>query len=450
MRVGVQAAGLGAFVYLAVGARRGWPSPVPYDAFLRLDPLAWLLGSAASRGPAPWGWIALALVLVAAVFGRVFCGWVCPLGTVIDGVGRLRGRWAGVRVPRKVSRARFWVFGALLGGAAAGANFGGWLDPLAMSFRALHLGRGVWQGSFVAAISLALVAAAVGLALLAPRLWCRAVCPLGAALSLPAWLAPYRRRTGGSCTECGACLGACPMGNTPADSSPTRCIGCRRCEASCGQQATALGFARGPVHERRGAEGTRRTDLSRRELLASMIAGAGAGLLVRRRASSGPLRPPGALTEPEFVGRCIGCGTCLAMCPTGGLLPLVRADRLDGVFTPHLVPRVGVCLPDCTACGKACPTGAIAGIHPADKPRVPIGLAAIDRSLCLPWARDDRCLICADACPRQYSAIELRPTGTGIPRPYVVSSRCTGCGVCEHDCPETAVRVAAISEIRDR
>ena len=105
-------------------------------------------------------------------------------------------------------------------------------------------------------------------------------------------------------------------------------------------------------------------------------------------------------------------------------------------------------MPDCTACGGACPTGAIARIDPADKQRIPIGLAVIDRSLCLPWARDDRCLICADTCPRQYSAIDLLPTDTGIPRPYVVGRRCTGCGICERDCPEAAIRVEAIGGIR--
>ena len=205
LRIAVQAGSLGAFVYLVLAARRGWPSPLPYDALLRLDPLAWLLGSAASRGVASWGWVALALVLVTAVFGRVFCGWVCPLGTAMDGAGRLRGRWVGIGLPRKVLRVRWWLLAALLAGAATGANFGGWLDPLAMSSRALHLVHGASQVSAGAIICWALVAAAVGMALVAPRLWCRAICPLGAALSLPARLARYRRRTGDSCTECGAC-----------------------------------------------------------------------------------------------------------------------------------------------------------------------------------------------------------------------------------------------------
>jgi NAD-dependent dihydropyrimidine dehydrogenase PreA subunit len=131
-------------------------------------------------------------------------------------------------------------------------------------------------------------------------------------------------------------------------------------------------------------------------------------------------------------------------------LPLVTADRLDAAFTPRLVPEVGPCSPGCTACGEACPTGAIAVIRAQDKAAIQIGVAEIDRSRCLPWARGERCVICLEACPPQYDAIELRPTPTGPFHPYVKQSLCTGCGICEHICPlegEPAIRVVAVSEI---
>jgi len=444
LRAGIQAACLGLFIYLALAARFGWPSPVPYDGFLRLDPLAWLLSSVAARALAPYGWMALGVVVVTALFGRVFCGWVCPLGTTIDWVGRLRGRRPGMALPRPVFKAKFWIFVALLGGAAAGANFGGWLGPLAMSSRALHVARGAPQEPLGPAIGWALVAAAAGLALLAPRLWCRSLCPLGAALSLLAHMAPYRRRTTQSCTRCGACSAVCPMGIAPRGGSPADCLGCRRCEAACADGAIEFGFARPSTRARQRCEGRWRTALFRRDVLGSVAIGAVAGWLVRPRSGRGTLRPPGAVTDEGLTARCVGCGTCLAVCPTGGLLPLVQAGRLDAVFTPHLVPRVGACLPGCTACGDACPTGAIARITAQDKPAIQIGLAAIDRSRCLPWARGERCLICLDICPREYKAIELRPARPGPPRPFVRDGRCTGCGLCEHDCPEGAIRVRPV------
>jgi NAD-dependent dihydropyrimidine dehydrogenase PreA subunit len=123
---------------------------------------------------------------------------------------------------------------------------------------------------------------------------------------------------------------------------------------------------------------------------------------------------------------------------------LVSTHRLDAIFTPELVPEVGICLPGCTACADACPTGAIAKISTEDKPTIQVGLAVIDRSRCLPWAGGERCVICVDACPPEYNAIELRRTEAGEFRPFVNERLCPGCGICEQKCPvegEPAIRV---------
>ncbi|MBM3891364.1 MAG: 4Fe-4S dicluster domain-containing protein [Verrucomicrobia bacterium] len=109
-----------------------------------------------------------------------------------------------------------------------------------------------------------------------------------------------------------------------------------------------------------------------------------------------------------------------------------------------LAPRVGPCLPHCTACGEACPSGAIAKLSAGQKLVVRIGVAVLDEGRCLPWAFQQRCVICLDACPAEFRAIELRPIAPREFRPYVVESACTGCGICEHRCPvpgEAAIRV---------
>lgn len=36
-----------------------------------------------------WLWIALAAIVLSLVFGRFFCGWMCPIGTVEEYLGRL-------------------------------------------------------------------------------------------------------------------------------------------------------------------------------------------------------------------------------------------------------------------------------------------------------------------------------------------------------------------------
>ena len=70
LRAGVQAVCLGVFVYLALAAQLKWHSPLPHDLFLRFDPLVWLIVSTAGREVAVSGWLALALVVVTALFGR--------------------------------------------------------------------------------------------------------------------------------------------------------------------------------------------------------------------------------------------------------------------------------------------------------------------------------------------------------------------------------------------
>ena len=181
--------------------------------------------------------------------------------------------------------------------------------------------------------------------------------------------------------------------------------------------------------------------------LGSLAIGGALGPTLRARSSQKLLRPPGAQNERQFSGQCVGCGTCQAVCPTGGLVPLLSAARLDAVFSPVFRPRLGPCLPDCTACGDACPSGAIPRFATEAKAAIHMGVAVIDRARCLPWDCEQRCVICFEACPPAYNAIELQPTPAGPFRPQVKESLCTGCGICEHKCPlrgEPAIRVVPL------
>jgi MauM/NapG family ferredoxin protein len=386
------------------------------------------------------------------LFGRMFCGWVCPLGTAIDAAHFVRNHRPSGSLVERLSSVRFWVLIVLVGAAVAGVNLAGWLDPLVMSSRALHLGHGVRLYWAAATVGWTAVGAVIGLVFFASRFWCRTLCPLGAALSLVACLAPYRRRVGESCTDCGACSAVCPMGQSRIKNLPTECIGCRRCEAACPEQAIAFTLDTSSIRGIRHSEREQPINPWRRRFVlgfGSLAVGGVARFIVRARSSRTLLRPPGTPSEQRFVARCVGCGTCLATCPTGGLVPLVSAHRLDAVFTPRLVPRVGPCLPDCTACGEACPTGAISRVPAKRKKTIQIGLAVIDRARCIPWSGGERCVICLDACPADYDAIELRQVATGEFRPYVKERLCTGCGICEYKCPvegKSAIRVVAVKE----
>ncbi len=62
------------------------------------------------------------------------------------------------------------------------------------------------------ALTLVIFGAVIALGRLAPRFWCRYLCPLGALLSLVSPLGLFRRRVSAECNRCMACQKACPMG----------------------------------------------------------------------------------------------------------------------------------------------------------------------------------------------------------------------------------------------
>jgi formate hydrogenlyase subunit 6/NADH:ubiquinone oxidoreductase subunit I len=139
------------------------------------------------------------------------------------------------------------------------------------------------------------------------------------------------------------------------------------------------------------------------------------------------------------------------------------------LWTPHLVPRLGQCDYGCYACGQVCPSGAIRPLPLEVKQLTVIGRAYIDVNRCLPWADNIPCAVCEEMCPVPDKAILLLAEGESpdaalagggqrgpaplaenqAPRPYVISSRCIGCGLCEKRCPlngASAIRVYSPNE----
>ncbi|WP_051822130.1 4Fe-4S binding protein [Desulfonatronum thiodismutans] len=295
--------------------------------------------------------------------------------------------------------------------------------------------------------------AVFSLARWSPRFWCRYLCPTGALLALVGRRPLIRRTVSDVCTDCGACQRRCPMAAIPANPSRTiheECIACQKCVRICPVQAVTFQ----PSHEsgKSGASGARTPGFSpqRREVLLAGLAGAGTatltytGLLeVRGEMLPGDitpetlLRPPGSLPERDFLARCIRCGLCMRACPTNTLQPIWFEAGVIALFSPRLTPRRGPCEPECTACGRVCPTGAIRDLPLADKTWAKVGTATILRHKCLAWEWNKKCLVCDEVCP--YDAIDLRRVAThSQPVPFVDGRKCSGCGFCEYHCPVRA------------
>ncbi|MCX5666715.1 MAG: 4Fe-4S dicluster domain-containing protein, partial [Candidatus Omnitrophica bacterium] len=135
----------------------------------------------------------------------------------------------------------------------------------------------------------------------------------------------------------------------------------------------------------------------------------------------------------------------MKVCITNGLQPVMLQAGPGGIWTPGLVPETGYCEYRCTLCGRACPTGAIPAISQEQKLKVKLGLAAIDRSICLPWAEGKECIVCQEHCPVSEKAIKLDTYAGGSARPYVDEYLCVGCGICQNKCPVRPARAIRVS-----
>ena len=63
--------------------RDGWPPDV-INIPMRLDPMLMLANLLASRTFRIASTLGLFTMLLTLVFGRAWCGWICPLGTTLD------------------------------------------------------------------------------------------------------------------------------------------------------------------------------------------------------------------------------------------------------------------------------------------------------------------------------------------------------------------------------
>ncbi len=485
-------------LFLALALAIGRTDFLPADLFFRLDPLVGLAHMLSARQVVPGLLAGTVIALVAALLlGRAWCGWLCPLGTVLDWTPARRTHPKDRDLSPRWRQSKYFLL-VLLAVLAAFGNLSFLVfDPLTLLYRTLATvlwpaghallwqtemllyrvpllqsaidavegTRGVWlpltQPIYPAGILFALLFAGVlALNAVRPRFWCRYLCPLGALLGLVSKVAWLRRVVGETCVDCGRCARACPTGTIdPARgyaSDPAECTLCLNCVPACARVGQHF---RG--HWRRGAwqPGPRQPyDPSRRQFIAST----GAALVTfglfavepaSRHGHPRLIRPPGA-RDPAFKANCIRCGLCVKACPTAGLQPALEQAGLAGLWTPVLVPRLGHCDYSCNLCGQVCPTAAIPPLPLAEKRLAVMGHAYIDRDRCIPWTDNRVCLVCEEMCPLPEKAIQLEDaaitsadgTQVLIPRPYVLRDRCIGCGICENRCPlagEAAIRVYA-------
>ncbi|HEX2981576.1 MAG TPA: 4Fe-4S binding protein [Anaerolineaceae bacterium] len=445
-------------------------SPVLTSWLLPWDP-GMMLGQTLSQKLVIY-WIGMPLLLLASslFFGRAFCGWVCPLGTLLDFLRPL-AFWQHKSLPTyRNSRVRFYLLVVVMCSSLVSLKILGIFDPLVIFNRtSVSLATNAFSARLPglrATLTMVSLAFFVILALdwWQPRFWCRNLCPVGALISLISRFSLLRRWVDlDRCTGCRQCMISCEL-NAINDkgilTDYAQCTFCAECQLKCPHQAIQLGFikpvphavpAKNPVHTSAIASITtplpRSHRLDRRAFLGAFgsgVLGTVIGLGLDRLPSRPALRPPGALPENEFLQTCILCQECIRVCPTGGLRPAVLENGLNGLGAPVLAPRQGGCSlnPSCPQlCAQVCPVGAI---QPISKTEMKIGVAVVDRFTCLAWDQGAKCLVCVEACLNS-AAIPFNGRVTVDP------NRCTGCGRCESGCPVPggAIHVRPIADSSD-
>jgi len=272
------------------------------------------------------------------------------------------------------------------------------------------------------------------------RFWCRYICPLGTCLAVVAKFSIIKRQSEICNTQCGKCVNQCRMNAIKKNNNYIKqeCILCMDCvSGSCEKDSRFIfqfPFKKDEI-KKKSLDGVTRKDF----ILWSMVA---VSLLAVKKTFGNDqrniIRPPGAVDEEQFKQKCIRCGNCMKACITNGLQPVLFESGLDGIWTPKLDANIGYCEYECVLCGTVCPTRAIEKLTESEKIQTKIGIAKIQKDVCVPWKDGLECLVCEEHCPVPSKAIKIKReiiADNEIDVPYIEEELCIGCSICANKCP---------------
>jgi len=185
------------------------------------------------------------MLFLTIFFGPIFCGWVCPLGSFQEWIGKIGKRLFSKKYNNFVPKAadkylRYFRYIVLAWVIYATAITGRLafeeVDPYFALFQ-------FWTGE-VAITAFAILAITMIGAIFVERPWCKYACPYGAVLSITGVIKIFRiKRNNQTCINCGLCNEACPMNievSKAGSVNHSQCITCMECtsERVCPVQDT--------------------------------------------------------------------------------------------------------------------------------------------------------------------------------------------------------------------
>ncbi|HNX18473.1 MAG TPA: 4Fe-4S binding protein [Methanoregula sp.] len=161
-----------------------------------------------------------AVIVLALLTGRTFCGTICPVGSLQEICSEVPVKKIVVKQTRILELVRLAVFIATVIAAL------GFVDIFEYS--------GLYDlFSLMLSATLIVASVLVLLSVFVYRPVCRILCPFGLLFSLFAAFSRFWLRRSDACIDCGKCEKACPVSAAGRSDSKRECYLCGRCTEAC-------------------------------------------------------------------------------------------------------------------------------------------------------------------------------------------------------------------------
>lgn len=370
------------------------------------------------------GFLLLFIIILTALFGRIYCSTLCPLGLFQELCLLLFHRR---KLPRQKSRSlKYFIaavaFGTLLGGTAAVIRL---IDPYTIFSSAL-------SGVTLSLISISLIAV---LTALFSRWFCTNLCPVGTLLGIISRHAHNKIYINSdSCVACGLCAQNCPSGCIDFKNKTVNnetCIKCFKCLNLCHNHGLTYGHQ---IHKKAvistAFSSSRRKFLIGTAAAITLAAAYKTGINISSKIAAKVktiLLPAGADSAERFANKCLNCNLCVENCPMK-----ILKKKNNTYPAVHIDFGKNYCSYNCNKCSEICPSGAIRHLSLEQKRKTQIGLANVNPDICI------QCGLCVRECPR--SAITKQQGDFPLINPDI----CIGCGACQAVCPVSAIKVSPV------